>query len=475
MCKLLAVILLGAATLAQADESSPNYLGASAHFYRPDRARTFANGTGGSLFVGVPINAFLGRASLEFAGFGSVVSARTPNPAFTLYGVEADLRIMLADEERYSTFVIAGLGASRSDKFKGDNPGFLTGGLGLLLPFARDGLAFRAEARTYVMHSNLYPNQDMLFEYRAGLGFEYTFPERTSFAPAPSAAEEAAPLPAQRRVARDSDGDGVPDSADECPFTPAGTTVDRKGCPIGPVDSDGDGIVDEMDRCPGTPLNAAIDNNGCALMLDSDGDGIVDARDRCPDTPPGAEVDFQGCQLAQTDSDNDGVPDASDRCPATPPGIAVNAQGCPQSPDVDGDAVPNENDRCPGTPPGMRVDLNGCVVQQTMTFRNINFNFDSSDLTDPSKALLNRVAEGLKNQTNLRIEIGGHTDSLGSQSYNLTLSQKRARTVRDYLISRGVAANRLQAEGYGEFNPVAENETEEGRAKNRRVEFNIRQ
>lgn len=90
----------------------------------------------------------------------------------------------------------------------------------------------------------------------------------------------------------DADGDGVVDSKDQCPGTPAGTKVDAKGCAL---DSDGDGVADASDKCPGTPAGAKVDANGCEL--DSDGDGVVDSRDKCANTPAGATVDSKGCAL----------------------------------------------------------------------------------------------------------------------------------------------------------------------------------
>src|SRR5207253_1569857 len=123
--------------------------------------------------------------------------------------------------------------------------------------------------------------------------------------------------------ATDSDGDGVPDRRDACPNTPAGATVDARGCPS---DSDGDGVLDGLDRCANTPRGAHVDAAGCPL--DSDMDGVPDGIDKCPNTPPGVEVDSVGCQRFK-DSDGDGVDDTKDKCPNTPHGTRVDAAGCP--------------------------------------------------------------------------------------------------------------------------------------------------
>ncbi len=155
---------------------------------------------------------------------------------------------------------------------------------------------------------------------------------------------------------KDSDGDGISDRFDRCPYTPAGVKVDRFGCPI---DSDGDGVPDYLDKCPNTPKEARgfVGPDGC--MLDSDGDGVPDYLDKCPDTAPGAMnyVDDCGCPI---DSDGDGVYDYMDRCPDTPKGIEVDEFGCPI--DSDGDGVPDYLDLCPDTPAAARgyVDANGC-------------------------------------------------------------------------------------------------------------------
>jgi len=176
--------------------------------------------------------------------------------------------------------------------------------------------------------------------------------------------------------------------------------------------------------------------------------------------------------VASMDSDGDGVPDAIDACPNTPPGVTVDAQGCPV--DSDGDGVPDYLDKCPGTPKSFKVDASGCIIEQTVVLHNINFESGSDRLTGDAKSFLDEVADGLRAQSNFNVEITGHTDSLGPQAMNLRLSERRAKSVRTYLISRGIAADRLQAEGLGEFSPIATNKTEEGRAQNRRVEFKLK-
>ena len=150
----------------------------------------------------------------------------------------------------------------------------------------------------------------------------------------------------------DSDGDGVPDAKDHCPYTKAGVSVDSLGCGI---DSDGDGVLDENDQCPNTPKGLPVDANGC--VGDTDNDGVKDDIDQCPSTPMGFSVDSLGCPM---DVDGDGVADALDRCPNTAAGITVGEDGCPLDSDKDG--VADFMDKCPKTMVGALVDSLGCPM-----------------------------------------------------------------------------------------------------------------
>lgn len=175
------------------------------------------------------------------------------------------------------------------------------------------------------------------------------------------------------------------------------------------------------------------------------------------------------------DSDRDGVADGQDQCPGTPGGTAVDARGCTTggATDSDGDGVLDPVDACPGTTVGLVVDATGCLVEQTVTLRSINFQTSSALLLPTSRIALDEVARALKNQSNLKVEISGHTDDVGNDGFNLTLSQQRAEAVRQYLIGKGVPAERMVAVGMGETQPVAGNDSEEGRVANRRVEFKV--
>jgi OOP family OmpA-OmpF porin len=274
----------------------------------------------------------------------------------------------------------------------------------------------------------------------------------------------------------DADQDGVSNKKDMCPDTPLGAIVDVSGCP---VDGDKDQVFDGLDDCPGTPMGATVDARGCPQ--DTDGDAVFDGIDRCPDTPAGAQVDTRGCP---TDADGDGSPDGIDQCPNTPTGAMVDARGCPL--DADNDGVPDGIDKCPDTPPNARVDLDGCPIEISekeielldtgkITLRNVRFEVAKSDIKPESEPVLDEVGRILVNWPELRIEVGGHTDSDGSTAYNQKLSEERAQSVLAYLTAKfpRINAGQYTVKGYGESEPVAANATRDGKAQNRRVEFKV--
>ena len=176
------------------------------------------------------------------------------------------------------------------------------------------------------------------------------------------------------------------------------------------------------------------------------------------------------------DSDRDGVLDPKDQCPGTPPATPVDAVGCPIGPkpsDSDGDGVLDEQDKCPGTQKDLKVDAEGCVISQNLSIYSVTFLTDSAELTPEAKTVLDGAATTLNTQSNISMEIAGHTDNIGSPAFNRVLSQQRADAVREYLISKGVGESRLTSAGYGDTQPVSSNDSDIGRAQNRRVEFRI--
>ena len=237
---------------------------------------------------------------------------------------------------------------------------------------------------------------------------------------------------------KDSDNDGVYDRSDECPTTPAGQAVDRRGCSL---DSDNDGVLNSEDQCPNTPRGTAVDTKGCALPKDSDGDGVYDAKDQCPNTPKGRRVDAVGCSV-ELDSDNDGVIDRLDRCPDTP-----------------------ESDK---------VDSNGCSIftdKEVSIELNVQFANNSAEIDQPGHSDFVEFAAFLKRFPETQAEIAGHSSKAGAADYNLQLSQRRADAVKDLMVNRyGISASRLNAIGYGEERPLDDSGTAEAARKNRRIE-----
>ena len=219
------------------------------------------------------------------------------------------------------------------------------------------------------------------------------------------------------------------------------------------------------EKASAQPTEEKEEAPAAAVILDGDNDGVLDNADKCPTTLAGRTVDTQGCEL---DGDKDGVVDALDKCPATPAGRTVDAQGCELDSDKDG--VVDALDKCPNTKVGNRVDVNGCSesVVLAITFENASAKIDVANSPQ-----LKKYADFMKLNTEYDVTIIGHTDSRGSAAFNKTLSTKRAVSVKNDLVSRGVEDSRIKTLGSGEEQPIADNATAEGRAKNRRIEAQL--
>ncbi len=274
----------------------------------------------------------------------------------------------------------------------------------------------------------------------------------------------------------DADKDGVTDSKDKCPNTPEGVKVDKDGCEI---DTDKDGIVDRLDKCPEVPGVPAL--NGCP---DKDNDGVADADDKCPETP--GEVALSGCP----DKDKDGIADKDDKCPDEAGLPALN--GCP---DRDKDGIADKDDKCPDefgpasnngcpekkpdptppTPPNPGPDPKPNPkpepkpIRDTIEVQSVRFKLNSAELTAESIERLEKAIAFMKENTSYTLLLSGHTDNIGSAAYNLELSKRRAISVKNYLVGKGVPASRIKTRGFGLKYPMSTNETEEGRFENRRV------
>jgi OOP family OmpA-OmpF porin len=287
----------------------------------------------------------------------------------------------------------------------------------------------------------------------------------------------------------DRDGDGIKDDVDKCPDDPEDFDgfEDEDGCPD--PDNDRDGIPDVDDKCPNIPedKDGFQDEDGCpeGNKNDRDGDGILDDVDKCPDDPE----DFDGFQDADgcpdPDNDQDGILDVDDLCPNDPEDKDgfEDADGCPD-PDNDKDRILDKDDKCPNEPETYNgyQDADGCpdrgrvVVTDTSIeiLDMIYFEYDKAIIKKESYPILDAVAATLQGNPSIAlVEIQGHTDERGDDAYNLDLSDRRAHSVRTYLVEHGVDEKRLTAQGYGETQPLDRRHNEAAWAKNRRVAFLI--
>jgi OOP family OmpA-OmpF porin len=253
-----------------------------------------------------------------------------------------------------------------------------------------------------------------------------------------------------------------------------------------PKDRDGDGCLDPVDKCPDRPEDIdGFEDGDCCPDPDNDKDGIRDQDDKCPNHPEDKDgfEDKDGCP--DPDNDGDGIPDKLDKCPLKPEDHDgfEDADGCPDD-DNDKDKIPDLKDKCPNKPEDYDGDKDddGCpdkyklvvVTKKKIELKQkVFFATARTRILPRSYNLLNEVAKVLKDLPKLHVRVEGHTDSRGSARYNKRLSDGRAKSVRRFLIRKGVRGDRLTAFGYGEDRPVASNRTREGRAMNRRVEFVI--
>lgn len=259
---------------------------------------------------------------------------------------------------------------------------------------------------------------------------------------------------------KDSDGDGVADKVDKCPGQMG--TAATNGCP----DRDGDNIPDAEDKCPDVSGIAGL--SGCPAP-DADKDGIPDSEDKCPDVA--GAVQYGGCPVP--DTDGDGIDDNKDHCPDIA-GVA-RYNGCP-APDTDGDGVDDDNDKCP-LKAGKREN-NGCpniaddmLDDINKAARSILFDVNSDNIKTSSYTALDKLVKILENDPAIKLDVEGHTDNTGSVRLNQVLSGRRALAIKTYLVKKGIDPERITASGFGSERPIADNNTEQGRSKNRRVEF----
>lgn len=378
----------------------------------------------GRMSPGIALNYLQGLSNhVDFAASlsGSFLDYPVPNRARDFddrllleAAATANLKLV-TDKYWFNPFLTLGVGAS---KYKGYFGAFLPAGVGIQI---------RAAENTFVLLNAQYRipvTENVAYHFYHGIGIAQSFGK----------VKEPVVVPPPVPVVLDRDNDGVLDADDKCPDV-AGL-ANLAGCP----DRDGDGIADGDDKCPDVAGTAKY--GGCPIP-DTDADGINDEQDKCPTVAGLAR--YQGCPIP--DTDGDGVNDEEDKCPSRP-GPASN-QGCPE--------IARE-----------------VIEKVNMAAKNVFFATGSYKLLAKSNKSLNEVADILKADESLMIDIDGHTDEVGSNESNLVLSENRAAAVRDYLISKGIAENRMKSTGYGEEKPIADNKTAAGRAKNRRTEMTVR-
>lgn len=236
-----------------------------------------------------------------------------------------------------------------------------------------------------------------------------------------------------------------------------------------PADADGDGLADAADQCPSEAANTPT---GCPVR-DADGDYVADADDKCP-----AEAGTLPDGCPDLDTDKDGVPLPADKCPEA---AGVAPEGCPD-PDADKDGVNLPVDTCPDQPETVNGfdDKDGCpdqlpekVKQFTGVIQGIEFDFGKSTIRPQSLPVLDATVAVLQEFAALRVRVTGHTDAVGSRDKNVERSAARADAVKQYLVQHGIAADRIETRGAGPDEPLADNATEAGRQKNRRIEFAV--
>jgi len=314
-----------------------------------------------------------------------------------------------------------------------DSQFFIDAGAGLRYPL-QNGINLVTELKAlHMLKSN--SNQDAEFAFYVGVGMPF----------------------GTTRTPSDSDRDGVYDYADMCPNSPLGSQVNLSGCPIKVArvykDSDGDTIPDSIDVCPDTPLGVGVNERGCPVRaaVQTKAFNVVEPTVLVESAPVLGEV-VVGEVISQT--------------PISSPVVVEEVVR-----DSDHDGVKDTLDQCPNTPKGFTVNSIGCEVKRNL---DVRFESNSINVTATSKIGIKSFATFLKRYPNANVNIVGYSDASGNRARNRLISEQRAQRVKKLLVGYGVSASKMKAIGKGDLNPIATNDTPEGREKNRRVEVEIR-
>jgi outer membrane protein OmpA-like peptidoglycan-associated protein len=215
-----------------------------------------------------------------------------------------------------------------------------------------------------------------------------------------------------------------------------------------------------------TPVCGAGPTGDRPAGMDADGDGVADSEDWCPRSGAGDHVGANGCAAGEIHVDCERIAGAPQPAPRVVP-VAL------EKGDSDRDGIADADDRCPATARGVEVDKHGCAVIEKVVLKGVNFNTGSAKLKPEASDTLKSVASAMKADMKIEVEIDGYTDSVGDEAKNQALSERRANSVKVFLVNEGIDDGRLSTKGYGESSPADTNDTPEGRANNRRVSFKV--
>ena len=350
--------------------------------------------------------------------------------------LQLDVEGVYEIESKYilTPYLFAGLGYEHviDSRPNFDSQFFIDGGAGLRYPL-RNGINLVTEFKSmHMLKSD--SKQDAEFTFYVGVGLPF----------------------GRATVSRDSDRDGVFDYADNCPNSPLGSPVNLNGCPVqqatATYDSDGDTIPDGIDLCSNTPAGVGVNENGCPVRASVNAYAINTVE-------PSVISDAESVVVGEVIGEEVIVSQAP---------VIIKSDVVMDS---DADGVLDSKDQCANTPKGFTVNSIGCEVKKNL---NVRFEPSSINVTAASRSGIKSFANFLKRYPNANVNIVGYSDTSGNRARNRLISEQRAQRVKRLLVSYGVASSKMTAMGKGDLNPIATNDTPEGREQNRRVEVEIR-